>query len=83
MKHFIVGIALIAAFLGSSLLQPAPVQAAVAPGCSGSIGFLGFPTWFKYLDVGPKEETDDEGRVVTREDCAITGPMTTKMLAKE
>jgi hypothetical protein len=32
--------------------------------CSGSGGFLGFPTWYKYLDIGP--ENGDP--------CAIIGP---------
>lgn len=42
-------------------------SAAVAAGCDGSDSFLLFPTWYKYLDIGP------EGG----DDCAVRGPTTT------
>ncbi|MBA3758810.1 hypothetical protein H0X10_04260 [Candidatus Saccharibacteria bacterium] len=32
--------------------------------CSGSSSFLGLPTWYKYLDIGPQGG----------DDCAVTGP---------
>jgi hypothetical protein len=50
------------------LLCAVPMQiasAAVAAGCDKSPSFLGFPTWYKYLDVGPKDG----------DPCAITGPL--------
>ena len=50
------------------LLAIVPVQqasAAVAPGCDKGSSFLGFPTWYKYLDVGPKDS----------DPCAIIGPL--------
>ena len=55
-------------------------EIAVACGnqCSGSGSFLGFPTWYKYLDIGPEYitiEDKDGNPVLTVEDpCAIIGP---------
>ena len=40
-------------------------HAAVAAGCDKSSSFLGMPTWYKYLDVGPKNG----------DPCAIIGPL--------
>lgn len=53
--------------LGTALmLLPASASAVVAPGCDGSRDFLIFPTWYKYLDIGPQDG----------DPCAITGPIT-------
>ncbi len=42
---------LFAAVMAVFTLTPAPVMAASAAACSTSIGgFLGFPTWYKYLN---------------------------------
>ncbi len=43
-------------------LLPATAQAVLAPGCTSPI--LGLPSWYEYLDVGPKNG----------DDCAIIGP---------
>ncbi len=42
-----------------------PVSAAVDAKCDTSSSFLGFPTWYKYLDLGAKGE----------DPCAIIGPI--------
>lgn len=47
-----------------SVFYALPVSAAVDPKCDTSSSFLGFPTWYKYLDVGPKGD----------DPCAIIGP---------
>lgn len=44
---------------------PRPAYAAIAPGCDTSGSFLGLPTWYKYLDIGPKD----------KDKCAVTGPV--------
>ncbi len=66
MKNKIVGV-VIAAFIlftGFAVLLPATTSAAVAAECNGSTSFLSIPTWYKYLDVGRKDE----------DKCAIIGP---------
>ncbi len=49
---------------GSSAVLPRQASAAVASGCNKSSFLLGLPTWYKYLDVGPKGS----------DPCAIKGP---------
>lgn len=44
---------------------PRPASAAIAPGCDTSGSFLGLPTWYKYLDIGPKGN----------DKCAVIGPV--------
>ncbi len=51
-------------FVGSLTLLPARSYAAGPAECYQKSGFLGFPTWYEYLDVGPKGE----------DPCAIVGP---------
>jgi len=51
-------------FMFCSVFYALPVSAAVDPKCDTSSSFLGFPTWYKYLDVGPKGD----------DPCAIIGP---------
>ncbi len=60
-----------------AVFMPHPVSAAVDPSCSNSLSFLGFPTWFKYLDVGRKETKNKEGVVISIDECAVVGPTTT------
>lgn len=53
------------AVLGVLIVFPVPVaQAAQNDQCHQTSGFLGLPTWYEYLEVGPKG-TDP---------CAIVGP---------
>ena len=67
MRKFIFGIfMMITVFSSFLLLSPSTVQAAgVADRCDKSSAFLGFPQWFKYLDVGQKEG----------DPCGIQGPL--------
>lgn len=51
--------------LGVCVFLPIPVQAAAkSDDCHITNSFLGFPTWYEYLDVGPRGE----------DSCAIKGP---------
>lgn len=58
---------------------PGQAHAAVAPGCDTSASFLGFPTWYKYLDIGPA--INDQGQAIVDSDgntvdpCAVIGPL--------
>lgn len=58
-------IVVLAIIVSTPLINTGTASAEVAPGCDGSTSFLGFPTWYRYLDIGP-EGTDE---------CAIIGPM--------
>ena len=60
----------IAMFIGSLTALPARSYAAGPAVCYQKSGFLGFPTWYEYLDVGPK--TNEAGKVI--DECAIIGP---------
>lgn len=53
----------------SLIVSPGIASAAVAAGCDKSAGFLSLPTWYEYLEVGPK--TDSKGNT---DECAILGP---------
>jgi hypothetical protein len=50
-------------FSATLVILPQTVAAEVAESCSSSM-FLGLPSWYKYLDVGPKDN----------DKCAILGP---------
>lgn len=54
-KMIITSIISISMLLGSAVFVPIAVSAAVDPACDTSASFLGFPTWYKYLDIGPGE----------------------------
>lgn len=58
------------AVFGSTFLLPPVVNAATADECHQTGGFLGFPTWYEYLDVGPKYDKSN----VLVDNCAIIGP---------
>lgn len=51
-------------FIGSLALSPSPAFAAGPASCYQKSGFLGFPTWYEYLELG--KNGDDP--------CAILGP---------
>lgn len=64
-KKLLVIALLSVSFMGTVVLvNPTKALAEVAAGCDGSSSFLGFPTWYKYLDV--REENGDP--------CAIQLP---------
>lgn len=65
MKKLIVSLIIFSSVLMGSFMVPAIARADVAPECNGSSSFLGFPTWYKYLDVGDKDG----------QKCAIKGPV--------
>ena len=68
-KKLLVIALLSVSFMGTVVLvNPTKARAEVAAGCDGSSKFLGFPTWYKYLDVG--EENGDP--------CAIQLPKDTE-----
>lgn len=49
---------------------PMQASASVASSCDKSFSFLGLPTWYAYLDVGP--EMTVGGTVIDK--CAVIGP---------
>lgn len=51
---------------------PMKASASVASNCDKSFSFLGLPTWYAYLDVGP--EMTVGGTVIDK--CAVIGPRT-------
>lgn len=66
-------------------LLPASASAAAPDYCKGSL--LGLPTWYEYLDIGPRKNKDDQ--VLVKDDtkssddpenqvepCAVVGPAT-------
>ncbi len=65
-KKLIVSLTILLSLVtGTSAMLPSQASAQVASGCDKSQDyFLGFPTWYKYLEIGPKG-TDK---------CAIKGP---------
>ncbi|HUP26585.1 MAG TPA: hypothetical protein VM124_03005 [Candidatus Limnocylindrales bacterium] len=65
MKKTLVFFALLAGLLIGGLSIPRQAEAAVAAGCNNSSSVLGLPTWYKYLDIGPKRG----------DKCAIIGPV--------
>ncbi len=54
----------VAMFIGSLTVLPARSYAAGPATCYQKSGFMGFPTWYEYLEVGPKGS----------DPCAIIGP---------
>lgn len=72
LKRIIASISLSSLILvAGNFSLPMHVSAAVAPSCDKSVSFLGLPTWYAYLDVGP--ETAGGTNI---DKCAITGPRT-------
>lgn len=70
MKKLASTTVLIMLFLSISLISaPVKVHAEVAKDCDGSTSFLGFPTWYKYLDIGPRVISGNK-----KDPCAIIGP---------
>lgn len=49
-KLCVAGLTVLVIFLTVVVVAPGNVQAATASACDTSSGFLGFPTWYKYLD---------------------------------
>ncbi len=68
-KRYLVVIAIITISLvfTNVVVVPAKTYAQVAADCDGSASFLGFPTWYRYLEIGPRDG----------DRCAIIGPATT------
>ncbi len=67
MKRLIIALAIaMCAVFGTTFLLPNTVSAAKSDNCHQSGGFLGFPTWYEYLEIGPKGD----------DPCAIIGPST-------
>lgn len=70
-RFFLSSLIALSLFMSGVILLPVSVSAAVAPECDNSLGFLGFPTWYKYLDV-----THDSGNctvVLPKKDPVPTG----------
>lgn len=59
------------------VFMPNTASAAVDEACSNSSSFLGFPTWYKYLDVGRKDTKNKDGVITHTDECAVIGPTTT------
>jgi hypothetical protein len=66
MKKLMVALFIaVSVFVGYAGLLPKTVGAeAQNDSCHRTSGFLGFPTWYEYLDIGPKQN----------DPCAIIGP---------
>jgi len=74
-KKLIAGLCLALLMMtGSSLFNPSTVYAAVPSACRINDSFLSFPTWYEYLEVGPKTLKDKYGDPIGEDTCAITGP---------
>lgn len=71
-KFATVGALSLLMLLVGTFSLPAQASATVTPECDKSVSFLGLPTWYAYLDIGP--ETTLGGTVIDK--CAITGPLT-------
>jgi hypothetical protein len=67
MNRLMVSIVMLVGFMLIPTIAPQTASAAVASGCSQSSFFLGMPTWYEYLDIGPKNG----------DPCAIVGPVDT------
>jgi hypothetical protein len=65
MRRLFVSLLLILSFMTIPVVLPSSVSADVAAGCDESSSFLGFPTWYRYLDIGEKDG----------DPCAVTGPL--------
>lgn len=79
MKRLLIILSIVTSFILMSHAAAVSAQANPSPdggaGCSTS--FLGFPTWYKYLDVGPQAITNETTGVSITDPCAITGPSRT------
>lgn len=72
-KIGVLVVVFLAVFVGSAVIMPmSRVYASVPSGCKS--GFLGFPSWYEYLEIGKKEKVDKNGKVTSRDTCAIIGP---------
>lgn len=70
MKKLVIALVIaLSAVFGTTLLLPKIVNAANDE-CHQRDGFLSFPTWYEYLDVGPKYNKEN----VLVDNCAIIGP---------
>lgn len=57
LKNYLLLVGILGSLL-APLAATATSYAAVASGCDKSSSFLGLPTWYKYLDVGPNKNGD-------------------------
>ena len=74
MKRVLAVLAVTVSLLLLSIIAaPKPAEALVAENCDTSSFFLGFPTWYKYLDVGQEVKVVD-GATNVVDECAINGP---------
>lgn len=65
MKRLLLSLTVLVCLLAPASLFSVKAYAAIAPGCSKSSFFLGLPSWYEYLDVGPRGA----------DKCAIIGPV--------
>lgn len=65
MKKLVMAGVIFISLLFAGMAVPIQANAAVAAGCDKSAFFLGLPTWYKYLDIGPKDN----------DPCAVIGPV--------
>lgn len=63
MKKILLAVSVFITLLTATVVLPVSASAAVPGACKKSI-FLGFPTWFEYLEIGPNKG----------DPCAIIGP---------
>lgn len=74
LKKLIITIAMSASlFVGSLAILPAYSYAASGPAECSNNGFLGLPTWYKYLELGAKGN----------DTCAIIGPAEKNLKGEE
>ena len=65
MKRISVSLIIVlSVFIGGAGLMPSVVLAAKSDNCHQTSGFLEFPTWYEYLEIGQKGN----------DPCAIVGP---------
>lgn len=65
-------------FTTAMAMLPNAAYASGPDECFNSSGFLGFPTWYKYLEIGPKENLDKNGATISVDPCGIIGPTATR-----
>lgn len=70
-KLAVVGSLSVLMLLVGTFSLPKQAAATIAPGCDKSVSFLGLPTWYAYLDIGP--EKDSSGSTII-DKCAVIGP---------
>lgn len=74
MKRLLIALYVVINLLTVSLAVPLTVHAAVPSNCDTSKSLLGLPTWYMYLDIGPKEIKGSDGSTISKDPCAITLP---------